>query len=75
MRHTAACRAQLPEPIEACSFFWDHELNSDPRVLPMADSLAELDDVVRSPEEPDGVLGGVEWVDPDFEETFRTLRE
>jgi hypothetical protein len=56
-------------------FFWDHKLNADPRVLPMAEALAELDVLVRSPEEPDRVLGVVELVDPDFEETLRTLRE
>lgn len=56
-------------------FFWDHELDADPRVFPVADSLAGLDDLVRTPEVPEGVLGVVEWVDPDFEETLRALRK
>jgi len=30
-------------------FFWDHDLAADPRVQPVADSLADLDQLVRHP--------------------------
>lgn len=83
-------RSRLPEwfiPVADCEggnllgadatgriFFWDHDLGADPRVLPIADSLADMDTLVRPPLEPEGVLGVVEWVAPDFEETLRRLR-
>jgi hypothetical protein len=83
-------RSSLPEwfiPVADCEggnllgadatgriFFWDHDLGADPRVLPIADSLADMDTLVRPPLEPEGVLGVVEWVAPDFEETLRRLR-